>query len=390
MKILFLTTVLPSARRTGGEIASQYFIDTLEKQGYQVQVLGYQRQCDTWKTAKNELAIAKRYIETKKAGLHPLFWMGTSCFKNLSFSCAKYYSQTYIQQVKKILSQTDFQIIIFDHAQMGWLADDIKSCIPKSTKVIFIAHNIEHQIYQDQSANAASYLSRYIYKRETELIKTCEDKLATLANQVWVLTENDHRYFCNLNPQTQVFNLPSRLNPVSSQPTQKNYDIGIIGTWTWKANMEGLVWFFQSVYPHLPSDISIHIAGKGGETLCKKYPNVTYRGFVADAQQFMLEAKVIAIPAIAGGGVQIKTLDAIATVVPIVGTTVAFRGISEYPAGVEIADSPQEFAHSLSQTLALNSDFDIHTTNQLLQARLAWSFHRQKDFEKNIYQAIHA
>jgi hypothetical protein len=49
----------------------------------------------------------------------------------------------------------------------------------------------------------------------------------------------------------------------------------------------------------------------------------------------MAQAKVVAIPTLSGGGIQIKTLDAIASGSAIVATPVALRGISDPPATVQ-------------------------------------------------------
>lgn len=390
MKILFLTTVLPSARRSGGEIASQYFIDGLEKSGHEVLVLGYQRQGDTFNKQRHELAVAHRYIETNKSGLlRPLLWMGSAWLRNMSFSCAKYYSQEYLQKLQQILHSQAFDLIIFDHAQIGWLVNCLENAIAHRPKVIFIAHNVEHQMYCAQSETANSYVSKYMYQRESELIKKCEDNLAKIADRVWTFTEHDSNYFRSINPHTQVFDLPSSLKTLTSQSTEKNYDVGIIGTWTWKANRQGLIWFFQTVYPYLPKNLSIHVAGKGAEDLFTNYPNVKYCGFVADAQQFMSAAKVIAIPSISGGGVQIKTLDAIASGVPVVATPIALRGVSKFPASVQIAEQPEEFAHRLSEILAVNTNSQQDIT-QLFQERLIWSQNRQQRFSQDIFQALHS
>lgn len=78
MKILYLTTVIPSSRRTGGEIASQNFIDALEQSGHDVLVFGYQRLSDVKQLKRNEIIVGKRHIESHKSQFYPLLWMGNS------------------------------------------------------------------------------------------------------------------------------------------------------------------------------------------------------------------------------------------------------------------------------------------------------------------------
>lgn len=288
MKILYLTTVLPSGRRTGGEIASQCFINALKQCGHDVLVVGYQRPNDTKPKNENEIVIEQRYIETEKSKYYSFLWMALSLFKHLPYSAAKYYSKKYFTKIKSILHRDNYETVIIDHAQLGWLLP----LFPKESKVIFIAHNLEHQLYEAQLKNAQRSLSKYIYKREAHLIKKMEDKLAVSSKQVWTLTPHDSNYFYSQNQISKVFHLPSIRTKPPKNAVTKYCDIGIIGSWTWKANKYGLEWFFQAVYPHLPTNISIHVAGSGAQWLMEKYPNVKYCGFVNDAQLFMAQAKV--------------------------------------------------------------------------------------------------
>lgn len=378
MKILYLTTVLPSKKTTGGEIASQSFIDALQHNGHEVLILGYQRPDSIFQPKHNEIPIAQRHIETEKSRLYPMLWMSLGLLKNLPYSSAKYYSQKYINQLKTLLKQEKFDVFIIDHAQMAWLAPFINN----KAKIIFIAHNIEHEIYLTQLKKSQRQISQHIYQRETDLIKDMEDNLTKTATQVWTFTEYDASYFIKINQASKYFHLPSSLKTSPHQPAIKNFDIGIIGSWTWKANKLGLNWFLEKVYPHLPTNLSIHIAGLGAEWLRGQYSNINYCGFVPNVQTFMAQAKVLAIPSISGGGVQIKTLDAIASGSPLVATPTALRGISEYPSSVIVAEKPEEFANSLVQLLALNTIPDI------CAEAIAWSENRRSKFLADITYAI--
>jgi hypothetical protein len=380
MKILFLTTVLPSKQRMGSEVASQCFIDALNQNGYEVSVVGYMRSDDVFELNQQEILVDKRYIETKRAKFYPLFWLILSLVTGLPYSAAKYYSKAYIKTVNKLLLKKEYDFFIIDHPQLGWLERFIKS----PERVITIAHNIEQEIYQQNYKNAGSLLSKLIYKREAHLIKQMEDKLATTAREVWALTEHDSKYFSTLEGagRVRVFALPPGLAKLPDKPISKNFDIGIIGSWAWKANEEALQWFLQEVYPHLPANLSIHVAGKGAEWLTEKYSNIHYRGFVPDAQEFMAQAKVVAIPTLSGGGIQIKTLDAIASGSAIVATPVALRGISDPPATVQVAEQTEDFAKLLVCAIASPS------TQQAFDEALDWYRDRQNKFLADVACAI--
>ena len=382
-KVLFLTTIIPRKKRMGSEVASQCFIDALAHSGYnKVSVLGYMRKDDVFELNPQEILVDQRYIETKKAKFYPILWLILSILIVLPYSAAKYYSQAYIKTVKNLLSNNKYDAVIIDHPQLGWLEPLIKD----KDKLITIAHNIEHEIYLDSYKNARNLISRWIYKREAHLVKQMEDKLATTAREIWALTEHDAKYFSTLEGagagKVRVSHLPPGLEKLPDKQIGKEFDIGLIGSWPWKPNEEGLQWFLQKVYPHLSTNLSIHVAGRGAEWLIDKYPNIKYRGFVPDAQEFMAQAKVVAIPILSGGGIQIKTLDAIASGSAIVATPVALRGISDPPQTLQRAKQPEDFANLLVS--AIHSPAQQQISNDAFN----WFAVRREQFLSDIANAI--
>ena len=380
MNILYLTTVLPSKLRTGGEIASQCFIDALKQGDHEVLVLGYQRKNDPLEKNAGEIVIGERHIEVAKSRFDSVFWMILSLIKNLPCSAGKYYSSSYISKITKLLRTTAFDVIIIDHAQMGWLEPFIKD----KSKLLVVAHNVEHKIYLAQLNSMRGRLSRWVYEREALLIRDMDNKLANKAQEVWTFTQSDYEYFCRVTQGgTRVFALPSGLTASLNRNDEvKTCDIGLIGTWTWRANRLSLNWFFQSVYPCLPADLLIQVAGQGADWLEGKYPNVRYCGFVPSAQAFMTQARVIAIPSTSGSGIQIKTLDAIAAGSLIVATPIALRGIPDYPRSVRVAEKPEDFANSLVQFLTSSIAPDFY------QEAIIWSYKRRAAFFADVAQAI--
>jgi polysaccharide biosynthesis protein PslH len=375
MKILYLTTILPRRRNNGGKIVSQYFIDALERSGYEVTVLGYQRINSGYKLNDREILIDERYIETEGAKYYAMIWMFWSFLTNSPYSVMKYYSSKYKQQVKLLLAANDYAAIVIDHAQIGWL----EKYIPEKYKIIFCAHNIENKIYLENCKDTKNLIFKQIYRRESKSIAKLEHRLAVNAREVWTLTKDDREYFAKIatSDRVKLFAVPSPMSLSGAEADvaiEKEFDLGLIGSWTWKANLAGLDWFFDLVYPLLPKNIKIVVAGKGVDRPIDKYDNVEYWGFVPDVREFMSQARIIAIPSISGGGIQIKTLDAIASGVQIIATPFALRGIYNYPSSVTIAPTPAEFA---TRTIELLSQSNC---NSLSPAALQWSLERHQKF----------
>jgi glycosyltransferase involved in cell wall biosynthesis len=271
--------------------------------------------------------------------------------------------------VNGLLKTDPYDLVIIDHVQMSWLADTIAH----QGRTVGLAHNIEHQMYRSFGNDQSSGMRSWIFRREGRLLEKLETRFANQVDQMWALTKHDADYFQKIkeNGDAKEIPLPASAPPSKPASVLKEFGIGLIGSWTWKANEEGLRWFFDMVYPHCSRDISICIAGNGAGWLDGRYPNVRYMGFVDDARVFLEKARVVAIPTLSGGGIQIKTLDAIASGSPIVATPLALRGIADPPSTVSVAETAEEFADKLLAAL--------NTTNTESSTALAIEWSRQRN-----------
>lgn len=381
MNILNLTTAIPSKRGTGADIASQCFIDAMKHWGHSVSVVGYRRWGDRHSYSEDAIEIEARHIETKAAGYHPLLWTAAALFQQLPYTSAKYYSNRYIQTVKSLLSKHHYDAVILEHSsQLYWL----KSTIAGHGKVAVLAHNLEHEIYLERLKDSSNVLAQWVYQREARLVKQIEDDLAATSKAVWTLSSHDADYFIQSGKtaSVRVFELPVSVTQPIDPAHPKTYDIAMIGSWIWKPNADGLRYFFEQVYPNLPLHLSIRVAGRGAEWLNGKYPNVKYLGFVENAQQFLAAAKAIAIPATGGGGVQLKTLEAIGLGLPTVANPFALRGIDTPPTTVRLAKSPEQFAEYLQTAIAQP------VTPSDLESVKAWVQNRHSQFLHSVDTAL--
>ena len=352
-KILFLTSSLPSLKKkTGADIATQSFIQTLTELGCEVSVVGFLRPGETSPNLGTQVfSVGYCNVETEDAKAQSLYWLAKSFKKNLPYTTARFYSNSYINFIKDLFAKNTYDLVILDHPHhISWAVPWIN----QNTKVILIAHNVEQLVYQKRAIEVGNYILRWLYQREARLIRNIENDLSRTAIEIWTLTKDDASFFRTIegSARTKVMALVPEMPSLPITVVEKSYDIALIGSWIWKPNGDGLRWFFENVYPLLPKNLSIEVAGRGADWLLQKFPNVKYRGFVSSAEEFMLKAKVIAIPSITGGGIQIKTLNSICLGLPIVATTFALRGISCLPDFVKFSDEPVEFSNLLLQSIS--------------------------------------
>jgi len=87
--------------------------------------------------------------------------------------------------------------------------------------------------------------------------------------------------------------------------------------------------------------------------LASRRPGARLHGYVADPAPFWTAASVLAVPLLSGGGVRVKILEAMASGVPIVSTSVGCEGLAVRDGEhLLIADTPEAFAQACARLLA--------------------------------------
>lgn len=377
MNILFATTILPSARRTGGEIASQAFIDALRAAGHRVVVVGYRSADGSGGDGPDEVEVETRHIESRQARVRALGWLADALRSDLAYSATKYRSSAYLDRLGSVTAATSFAFTVVDHAQMGWLV----GAGALSGPYAYLAHNVEHTLYAEIRRRMHNPLLRAVAQRESRMILELERTLVQGAAVTWTLTQEDVSELRRLDASAAMCSFALAPRPPAADPShERDVDVGLLGTWTWSANRAGLEWFLEQVVPLLAQSTSVDVAGAGASYLREDRLRLRGLGRVADAGRFLGGCGAVAIPAVAGGGVQVKTLDAIAAGARIVATPLALRGIPEPPSTVTLARSPSEFAARLDEAVSTRA------APPVADAR-AWSEARAERFESDVAAA---
>jgi len=373
--ILFLTTVLPTERLTGSEVVSDAFVRALRADGHGVTVLGYRRRGCAPPLHRDDVAVADRHIETRGAGARPGLWMARAIFQRQPYSAVKYASRPYRSAASKRHRHSGRTLVVIDHAQMGWVVPATGWSVPHA----YLAHNVEHRLYAQLAEKGGVYT--WLHRRESARILRAEVRLCRTAAAVWSLTAKDAAALTQLGgAPARAFDTPATVVPPDPGPA--HCDVALLGSWTWEANAAGLRWFLDSVLPRLAPGLDVRVAGAGAEEVVGPRDGVSARGRVPDAMGFLQTARVIAVPATAGTGVQVKTLDAIACGRPVVVTPMGMRGIADPPEGVSVAADPEAFASALQEAVDAPGLDHVRTDGR------EWAQRRATRFDEQVHDAL--
>ncbi|CAD5371281.1 conserved hypothetical protein [Rubrivivax sp. A210] len=251
-------------------------------------------------------------------------------------------------------------VLVVDHLQAWAWLEPHQARLPAP---LLVMHNLEAEGYAERAAQiaggAGARLRRAVLEREARLLRRLEERALRAAAVVACLSEEDAQQLrrqaaaCGARAPVEVLpGYPLQAPAAPRPPPCHGRRIGMMGTWTWGPNRSSLDWVLQQVLPLLPPDCRLVLAGAGLEGL-RLPPRVQALGRVARAQDFYDAVDVLAIASLGGSGVQEKSIEALATGLPVVATAHALRGLAPgLPPQLQVADGPARFAQLCQQATA--------------------------------------
>jgi glycosyltransferase involved in cell wall biosynthesis len=157
------------------------------------------------------------------------------------------------------------------------------------------------------------------------------------------------------------------------------------------ANRLGLVWFLKEVLPRAP-DVPVRILGNidrqirwSARSLFKAHAGL-FRGRVEveKLQDAYRNAAAVLLPATAGHGISIKTIEALSCGAPLIATPLAFRGLGINAArlpNVTVAEDAAGFAAALRRVYATRhlpgASRELAATRRIYQKHFAFDAYRR-------------
>jgi hypothetical protein len=352
MHLVFVSSLVPVENPSSGfDIANRAVFDGLRALGHTVSVIGYLQPGQTPACGSDVHLLGELEVTNAKVGTAAkLRWLAKACLHRTTLSSAKMLEVSR-QHVEALLQRLQpFDGIILNSVQLpGAFAAAFQKY-----ETIYIAHNVEAGSARENAATASGLLERWLFTREADHLARLERTLTRGASAVWTFAEADRLGFGHaVSSRATVLPLVTRWDLEERSPQNPpQYDLSLIGTWSWKSNRTGLDWFLSKVVPLLPSDMSIAIAGQLPDAPEITHPGVRLLGRVADARAFVQSGAVLPLISRGGTGVQLKTIETFELGMPCVATRASLRGIGALPGNCAVSDDPAEFAKLLIEKVA--------------------------------------
>ena len=282
--------------------------------------------------------------------------------------------------VKRLINNGHFDLVYADHLHMA-------QYVPAETHALTLLdqHNVETVILRRFADTQTHKLLRLFAYLELAKMSRYEPEMCRRFDAIWATTEIDQELISPwLAPQQYIEALPIGVDTQFFQPQKSKrgpYTIISVGTLSWPANVDGVLWFYDEIYSLLKKqlpDIKFVIVGANPTPTVQQLdgdPSVEVTGWVKDIRPFMARSTIMVVPMRGGSGMRVKILNALAMGLPVISTSVGCEGIDVTPGeNILIANDTEAFVQqiitlfkdrSLQQKLSCNGI-------KLIQDKYSW------------------
>jgi len=352
MNVLIIANKMVFPALDGGSLAMQNLCEILEDLSYAVDLVAISKK-NNFKspphpiTSHHQKQVNQILFEKNMRFNFYVFIKSFLCGQ--SYQASRFYDTDIKNYIQKLIDKKKYPIIIFESIFTTIYFEKLK--IPKSTKTILRAHNIEHKIWEDLAYNQKIKKLAFLFLAQQ--LKNMERTTPKNIDYIFTLSQTDNTFFQNIFP-TKTYNIPVTFKIIESKFKKQEHSIFHLGAMDWKPNLEGIDWFFEKVKPLIKNSVKIYIAGKSmpPRYMHYKQKNIIVSSKVENAQKYAQNKEILFVPLLSGSGIRIKILESMSLGIPVISTSQGADGIPyTHGENILIANHPDDFANAIHRLI---------------------------------------
>lgn len=324
MKILFVSAVLPYPLHSGGQIRMYNLLKRLGKK-HEISLYAFIRS-EKEKQYIPQLSFCKKVVTI----LRGRAWQPKYLFKTIAssypFLWNTYHNSHMLSLLSDEIAKGRYDLI---HIEPGYVWPSLPA--EHNIPIVIAEHNIEHEIYSAYAKQFSIPVLRPFMMLDVAKMKQWEKRIWSEATAVVAVSEEDKKVIGE--KATVVPNgvdLPAF--PFTPGKAHAHPVFLYVGNFKWMENRDTADNIKKNYWP----------------TIRKQYPHATLRivgqgapdGPFTSMQEELARADVMLAPIRIGGGTKFKILEAMASGVPVVTSTLGAAGLDKNV--LWIADSPRQ------------------------------------------------
>jgi glycosyltransferase involved in cell wall biosynthesis len=368
MRILQICNKFPYPPKDGGAIAILNLTKGLRSNGHHLKILAmntskhYINPDEVFEVMKDiaEFDYVNINTETKitRAVINLLF-------SRLPYNAERFISKEFNRKLEEIMKEDNFDIVQLEGLYLLPYIKIIRKL--SDAKIVFRAHNIEHEIWNRIVFNTHNIIRKKYLQILAKRINKLELDSLNSYDLLIPITKRDAKILNDLGNNKPFHVCPSGLDieKATVSNTYTHHSLFFIGSLDWIPNREGLLWFIENVWTKINNkepELKFFIAGRNApKKLAEKlsnYRNIIFEGEVEDASQFMQDKSIMVVPLLSGSGMRVKIIEGMSLGKAVITTTIGAEGIDiKHSENILIADSADDFKKEIENLLENKSFF---------------------------------
>ena len=279
------------------------------------------------------------------------------------------------REILDILSKNELSYIFFVSSLFGYCAKKIKKKYP-NIKIITFFHDINYSLwrslYLESKKNKKNLLTTIKLKQFMKNSIINEKKICKISDKIITLNKRDSDllkeiYSENSDKEIGVTFPIRKILKEENKIGNKEFKLLFVGVGTFLPNIQGIEFFIKNVIPYI--NAKLEIVGKNTELNKEEWEGlnskVEVKGTVDSLDNYYNEADAIIVPIFIGGGMKVKTAEALSYGKTIFGTTEAFEGYEvDYKKVGGLCDTAEEFIQTINNYIEWWKNNDKPTFNK--------------------------
>lgn len=279
------------------------------------------------------------------------------------------------REILDILSKEEFGYIFFESSSFGYCSEKIRKKYP-NIKIITFFHDINyslwHSLYLESKKNKKNLLTTIKLKQFMKNSIINEKKICKISDKIITLNKRDSDllkeiYSVNSDKEIGVTFPIRKILKEENKIGNKEFKLLFVGVGTFLPNIQGIEFFIKNVIPYI--NAKLEIVGKNTELNKEKWEGlnskVEVKGTVDSLDNYYNEANAVIAPIFIGGGMKVKTAEALSYGKTIFGTTEAFEGYEiDYKKVGGLCDTAEEFIQTINNYIEWWKNNDKPTFNK--------------------------
>lgn len=327
MKILVVSSFLPYPLFSGGHVRLYNLLKELSSR-HEITLVCEKRKHQTEEDIDNVKKICKDvFVVERKKQWSPSVVLHTA-ISSLPFLLAGHTLPAMKKIISKLLKENSFDVI---HIETFYVAQNVPQT---DVPTVLVEHNIEYKVYQ-RFVDNAPFLLKPLLQVDVEKIKHWEKLYWGKATKVVGVSQIEAE---QMRSDAKVVANGVDLDsfPFVAKPSKKGKTILFMGDFKWIQNRNTASWIVKEIWPKIDENfkkeigLTLRIVGKHIPENLKAYASeqIILDEHAPDkTSDIYKRADMLLSPIRVGGGTSYKIIEAMASGVPVVTTSLGLEGL---------------------------------------------------------------